>query len=133
MTVSRFGVSLDEDLLKELDQYVHDNHFANRSQAIRFLIEKNLVEKKWKCDNLVAGAITLVYNIKKKEIRSHIIDIQSENADIILSSQLFHLNTDNCMEIVAVRGASRKLTQLSDTLCAVKGVQHGKLIMSKVE
>lgn len=133
MAVSRFGVSLDEDLLKELDEYVQDNSFANRSQAIRFLIEKNLVEKKWKCDNLVAGAITLVYNIKKKEIRARIIEIQSENTDIILSSQLYHLNPETCMEIVAVRGASRKLTDLSDALCAVKGLQHGKLIMSKVE
>lgn len=133
MPVSRFGVSLDEELLKELDEYVQDNSFANRSQAIRFLIEKNLVEKKWKCDKLVAGAITLVYNIKKKDIRSRIVDIQSENADIILSSQLYHLNPENCMEIVAVRGASRKLTELSDALCAVKGLQHGKLIMSKVE
>lgn len=133
MAVSRFGVSLDEELLKGLDEYVQDNSFANRSQAIRFLIEKNLVEKKWKCDNLVAGAITLVYNIKKKDIRSRIVDIQSENADIILSSQLYHLNPENCMEIVAVRGTSRKLTELSDALCAVKGLQHGKLIMSKVE
>lgn len=133
MTVSRFGVSLEEELLKELDEYVKENNFTNRSQAIRFLIGKNLVEKKWKCDNLVAGAITLVYNTKKKEIRSRILDIQAENTDIILSSQLYHLNPENCMEIVAVRGSSFRLTELSDALCAVKGIQHGKLIMSKVE
>ena len=133
MPVSRFGVSLEEDLLKALDEYVKENNFSNRSQAIRFLVEKNLVEKKWKCDNLVAGAITLVYNIKKKEIRSRIQDIQSENPEIILSSQVFYINPGNCMEIVAVRGPSFQLTELSDQLIAVKGIQHGKLIMSKVD
>jgi len=133
MAVSRFGVSLDEELLKALDEYVQENNFSNRSQAIRFLVEKNLVEKKWKCDNIVAGAITLVYNIKKKEIRSRIQDIEADNTEIILSSQLFHLNPENCMEIVAVKGPSSKLTELSDQLIAVKGIQHGKLIMSKVE
>ena len=133
MAVSRFGVSLDEELLKALDEYVQENNFSNRSQAIRFLVEKNLVEKKWKCDNIVAGAITLVYNTKKKEIRSRIQDIQADNTEIILSSQLFHLNPENCMEIVAVKGPSSKLTELSDQLIAVKGIQHGKLIMSKVE
>ncbi|WP_163715371.1 nickel-responsive transcriptional regulator NikR [Mangrovibacterium lignilyticum] len=133
MPVSRFGVSLEEDLLKALDEYVKENNFANRSQAIRFLVEKNLVEKKWKCDNLVAGAITLVYNTKKKEIRSKIQDIEAENTEIILSSQIFHINPENCMEIVAVRGPSFKLTELSDQLIAIKGIQHGKLIMSKVD
>ena len=133
MAVSRFGVSLDEELLKALDEYVQENNFSNRSQAIRFLVEKNLVEKKWKCDNIVAGAITLVYNTKKKEIRSRIQDIEADNTEIILSLQLFHLNPENCMEIVAVKGPSSKLTELSDQLIAVKGIQHGKLIMSKVE
>ena len=68
MSVSRFGVSLDEDLLKALDEFVADNHFANRSQAIRYLIEKNLTEEKWKCDNIVAGAVVLVFNNQKREI-----------------------------------------------------------------
>lgn len=133
MPVSRFGVSLDEELLKALDEYVKENNFANRSQAIRFLVEKNLVEKKWKCDNLVAGAITLVYNLSKKEIRNRIQDIEAENTEVILSSQIFHLNAENCLEIVAVKGPSFKLTELADQLIGIKGIQHGKLNMSKVE
>jgi CopG family nickel-responsive transcriptional regulator len=46
MSVSRFGVSLEEELLKSLDDYVAENRFANRSQAIRQLIEKYLAEEK---------------------------------------------------------------------------------------
>ncbi len=133
MPVSRFGVSLEEDLLKALDEYVKDNNFSNRSQAIRFLIEKNMVEKKWKCDNEVAGAITLVYNARRKEVRNRLQDIQADNTDIILSSQIHYLSTENCLEIIALKGQSFKLTELADQLIAVKGIQHGKLIMSKVE
>ncbi len=132
MTVSRFGVSLEEDLLKALDVYVSENSFSNRSQAIRFLIEKNLVEKKWKCDNIVAGAITLVYNTDKAELRSKLQEIQSNSQEIILSSQIFYMQ-EKCLEIVAVKGPSFKLTALADQLIAVKGIQHGKLIMSKVD
>ena len=133
MPVTRFGVSLEEDLLKALDEYVKENSFTNRSQALRFLIEKNLVEKKWQCDNIVAGAITLVYNFQKKEVRSKLMDIQSEFQEVVLSSQYFHINENNCLEIIAVKGPSFKLTKLADQLIAVKGIQHGKLIMSKVE
>ena len=49
MSLKRFGVSLEDNLLESLDQYVNENGFANRSQAIRFLIEKNVAERKWQC------------------------------------------------------------------------------------
>jgi CopG family nickel-responsive transcriptional regulator len=55
MSLKRFGVSLEDDLLESLDDYVKNNSFANRSQAIRFLIEKNVAEQKWQCDHIVAG------------------------------------------------------------------------------
>ncbi len=133
MSVSRFGVSLDEELLQALDQFVEDNAFANRSQAIRHLIEKNMVEEKWKCDNVVAGAVTLVYNQDKKEILKKSSEIQYQFKDFVLSCQGFYLNNINYMEIIALKGPSRVLTEISDKLIGIKGLQHGKLIMSKAE
>ena len=133
MSVSRFGVSLDEELLKALDDYVNDNAFANRSQAIRYLIEKNMVEEKWKCDNIVAGAVVLVFNHAKKEILKKSSDIQYDYKDYVLSVQGFYLNDLNYMEIIAIKGPSRKLTEVSDKLIGIKGIQHGKLVMSKAK
>jgi CopG family transcriptional regulator, nickel-responsive regulator len=133
MSVSRFGVSLEEDLLKALDGFVKENNYPNRSQAIRILIEKNLVEKKWQCNNVVAGAIVMLYDHHKKDIGSKSNDIQHHYFDVILSSQHFHLNHDNCLEIVAVKGEANRLTELSDKLIGIKGIKHGKLIMSKAD
>jgi len=133
MSVTRFGVSLDEELLKALDDYVAGNRFANRSQAIRHLIEKNLVEEKWKCDNIVAGAVVLVFNNQKKEILKKSSEIQFEYSDIILSVQGFYLNDINYLEIIAVKGPSHKLTEVSEKLISIKGIQHGKLVMSKAQ
>ena len=133
MSVSRFGVSLEEDLLKELDRFVSENKFPNRSQAIRFLIEKNLVEKKWQCNNIVTGAIVLIYDSNKKDITNHLSSIQSEYSQHILSKQLFYLENNINLEIVAIKGPSYKLTELSDKLISCKGIKHGKLVMSKAE
>ncbi|WP_346856116.1 nickel-responsive transcriptional regulator NikR [uncultured Draconibacterium sp.] len=133
MSVSRFGVSLDEKLLKALDDYVADNAFANRSQAIRHLIEKNMVEEKWKCDNIVAGAIVLVYEHDKKEILKKSSDIQFSYKSFVLSVQGFYLNDQNYMEVIAVKGPSKKLTEISEKLISIKGIQHGKLVMSKAK
>ena len=133
MSVSRFGVSLDEELLKALDAYVLENTFSNRSQAIRHLIEKNMVEEKWKCNNIVAGAIVLVFNNEKKEILKKSSEIQFEYNDVVLSNQGFYLSELSFLQIIAVKGPSRKLTEISDKLIGIKGIQHGKLVMSKAE
>jgi CopG family nickel-responsive transcriptional regulator len=133
MSVLRFSVSLEEELLTALDQYVVENNFSNRSQAFRYLIEKNRVEEKWKCDNLVAGAVVMVYSCQKHEIRAHSSELQFEYRDVVIGVQQFTLSDVNCMEIIAVKGTSRRLTELSDKLISIKGIQHGKLIMSKTE
>jgi CopG family nickel-responsive transcriptional regulator len=131
MSLARFGVSLDEDLLKALDLFVIENSLPNRSQAIRHLVEKNLVEKKWQCNQIVAGAVVLLYDHHKGDITTKSNDIQHEYYDVILSSQHFHLTHDNCLEIIAVKGGAKRLTELSDRLIGMKNIIHGKLVMSR--
>jgi len=110
MSIARFGVSLDEDILKSLDEFVIENKLPNRSQAIRHLIEKNLVEKKWQCNQIVAGAIVLLYDHHKGDVTIKSNDIQHIYFDVVLSSLHFHLSHDNCLEIVAVKGTANRLT-----------------------
>jgi CopG family nickel-responsive transcriptional regulator len=133
MAVTRFGVSLESDLLEALDAFVLDNSYANRSQAIRSLIEKNIVEKKWMCNSHVAGAIVLVYDSWKNEIVANLLEIQQANTPLILSSQRFFKEKNRCLEIIAVEGTSQQLTKLSDEIISLKGMVHGKLIMSRVD
>lgn len=133
MSVARFGVSLENELLEALDAYVLENKFPNRSQAIRHLIEKNIVESKWKCNNIVAGAIILTYNYNKNDILAKLAEIKKNAINEILSSQNFYISNENALEIIAVKGPSYKLTELSEALISIKGIEHGKLIMSKVD
>lgn len=133
MAVTRFGVSLESDLLEALDGYVQANNYPNRSQAIRHLIEKNLVESKWKCNNLVAGAIVLITDGAKQDTRNKMAEVQLQHADLILSSQRFYLSGEKIMEVIAVKGTANDLSNLADQLISIKGVEHGKLTMSKAQ
>lgn len=133
MAVSRFGVSLENDLLEALDNYVSENNFPNRSQAIRQLIERNIVEKKWQCNNIVAGAIILVYDIHKRDLSKKMNEIQLHYREEILSLQRFYLSPEASMDVVAIRGKSYRLTELSDKLISIKGIRHGKLVMTKTD
>ncbi|MBN2520893.1 MAG: nickel-responsive transcriptional regulator NikR [Bacteroidales bacterium] len=133
MALKRFGVSLDEKILNELDLFVNENQFPNRSQAIRHLIEKNIVEKKWQCNNQVAGAVVLVYDHHKREIDSKMNEVQHDYHHLILAAQHIHLSHDTCLETISVKGKAKDLTELADKLITIKGVMHGKLVMTRAE
>ena len=128
MSLARFGVSLDEDILKALDEFVIENKLPNRSQAIRHLVERNLVEKKWQCNQIVAGAIVMLYDHHKGDVTIKSNDIQHEYFDVILSSQHFHLSHENCIEIVAVKGTANRLTELSDNWVSLFAIPFTAII-----
>lgn len=133
MTVSRIGVSLEKDLLDALDEYVQANHFSNRSQAIRHLVNKNTAEQKWQCNNYVAGSVTLLYDPQRREIQNQIADIQINYHQEILSTQRVILDKSKHMEIIAIKGIASRLTELADKLITIKGMQNGQLTMSRAD
>jgi CopG family nickel-responsive transcriptional regulator len=130
MAVKRFGVSLEEDLLRDLDNLVIKRRFPNRSQAIRFLINQHMVEEKWKEDEDVAGALVLIYDHHKRDLQKQMTDIQHDYHCLILSNLHVHLDHHNCLETIALKGKAAKLLKLADKLIAIKGIKHGDLVMS---
>lgn len=116
-----------------MDQYVDENGFANRSQAIRFLVGKNVAERKWQCGHIVAGTIIIMYNQTKKQITSKIDAVQQNYRDVILSSSQYYLNEEFCLHITTITGSAHRLTELSDELISIKGIRHGKLVMSRAD
>jgi CopG family transcriptional regulator, nickel-responsive regulator len=131
MSVVRFGVSLEKEIMQVLDQYTADNNFPNRSQAIRHLIEKFAVENKWHCDQEVAGAIVIVYDHHKRNIDNEINEVQHNYHHLILSTQHLHLTHETCLETIAVKGKASELTMLADKIITLKGIYHGKLVMTR--
>jgi len=130
MSLKRFGVSLEENLLDDLDELVERKQFPNRSQAIRHLVAQSKVEERWEDDVEVAGAIVIVYDHHKKDLQTKSTDIQHEYHGLILSVQHVHLDHNNCLETIAVKGKASQIKDLSDRLIALKGIKHGKLVMS---
>lgn len=132
-SIKRFGVSLEEGLLESLDKYVRENVFSNRSQAIRFLIEKNVAEQKWQCNHVVAGTVIIMYDRDRKDIALKIVDIQENFQEEILSSSMYYISNNFCLHVIAVKGLAYRLTKFSDLLIAIKGIKHGKLVMSRAD
>jgi CopG family transcriptional regulator, nickel-responsive regulator len=126
----RFGVSLARNLLEQFDNLIRERNYTNRSEAFRDLIRQELIKKQWQEGDDIAGAITLIYDHHRKELLNRITDIQHNFQKIIICTQHIHLDHDNCLEILAVRGGPVEVKKLADTLTSIKGVKHGTLSMS---
>ncbi|MFA5092924.1 MAG: nickel-responsive transcriptional regulator NikR [Candidatus Omnitrophota bacterium] len=130
MALVRFGVSIEKELLSRFDGFIKDKKYTNRSEAFRDLIRQELIQKQWQGNQEIAGAITLIYNHHKRELVNKLMDIQHDFGKIIISAQHIHLDHDNCLEIIAVKGNPKEAQRLADSLKSVKGVKHGTLSMS---
>ena len=126
----RFGVSIEEDLLKRFDQEIEKKGYSNRSEAIRDLIRDQIVAEEWQSDQETVGTITIVYDHHTRDLSSNLTHLQHSFEGEIKSVLHIHLDHHNCLEVLVVAGKGRLLQQFADQLVATKGVKHGKLTMT---
>jgi CopG family transcriptional regulator, nickel-responsive regulator len=130
-TVTRFGVSLDSKLLRQFDSFIAEKGYENRSEALRDLIRDRLIGSLVVSENaMVVGTVTLIYNHHTRLLPEKLADLQHESHAIVISTLHAHLDHDNCLEVVMLRGKSKDVQKLADQLISTKGVQHGSLVMS---
>lgn len=124
MSLTRFSVSLDQALVEKFDRKVKSERCPTRSKAVGDLIRKTFVEEEWLQGGEVAGAIVLVYDHHKPDLLRKLTNLQHESHDAIISTQHIHLDHDNCLEIVAVKGRPLEIDGVVKRLKAVKGLKH---------
>jgi len=106
--VFRFGISLPKDLIDKFDKFIKEKNYTNRSKAVGDLIRQELIEREWREGKEIAGAITLIYNHHKRELLNKITDVQHDFQKVIISTQHIHLDHNNCLEIVAIKGILKR-------------------------
>ena len=126
----RFGVSIEKDLLVKFDKHIKQKDYQNRSEAFRDLIREDLVRKEWLEGKEVAAAITIVYDHHKRELVNKLTNIQHDFHELIVSSQHIHLDHNNCLEIVAVKGNPKRIQLLTNKIKATKGVKYAVLTVA---
>ena len=127
--ISRFGVSLEEDLLRSFDRSIAELGYANRSEAIRDLIRDHLIQKKVsKGNEEIIGVVSLVYDHRTHRLGDLLADMQHKAKVVINASLHIHLDEHNCLEVIVIRGIAEKVHEVAGKLIATKGVQNGKLV-----
>jgi len=130
-SLSRIGVAIDTGLLEKFDRLISERGYTNRSEAFRDLIRDDLVTKDAESpDSQVIGTVTLVYDHHVRLLQEKLTAIQHDHHHSILSTLHVHLDHDNCLEVLVVRGRSAEVRKVADVLISTKGVKHGRLVIT---
>ena len=128
MTIERVGVAFEPDLLKRFDTLITKRGYTNRSEAIRDLIRKELVESDINEDQGdVIGTLTIVYDHNIGNITDNLLHLQHHHHNEITFTTHIHVTEHLCLEIVVIRGKAQRVIQFADNVKALKGVKHGEL------
>lgn len=131
MATTRFGVSLEKELLERFDRLIAGKGYHSRSEAIRDLIRDLLVSEQWEAGTEeTAGTITIVYSHDTRELTETLTEMQHDHFESIVSTMHIHLDGHNCLEVLVVRGKADEIRRIADRLIGTKGVKHGKLALA---
>ena len=130
--ITRFGVSIEPDLLSKFDKMINKEGYSNRSEAIRDLIRKDLItEKNQDPDAKAIGTLTMIYDHHTGNLTNRLLDLQHDHHSEILSTTHIHVDQHNCLEVLVLRGKTGRIQKLADNIKALKGIKHGELVITK--
>jgi CopG family nickel-responsive transcriptional regulator len=129
--LSRIGIALDSDLLERFDKSIARSGYTNRSEAFRDLIRDRLVSERTSApDSVVVGTVTLIYDHHAHGTTEKLTELQHTHHELVVSTSHAHLDHDSCLEVIIVHGKAASVQQLADGLIGLKGVHHGRLVMT---
>ena len=129
--LARFGVSMEEGLLRQFDQIVAERQWANRSEAVRDMVRQLLVDRKWTSQQgEVCATLTFVYDHHINDLQSRLTHLQHEHEGVVLAATHVHLDHHNCLEVLVLKGPAAQIERLADRILGTRGVKHGQLVRS---
>lgn len=133
MTVERVGVSIEPRLLKKFDILIKKRGYTNRSEAIRDLIREDIIKSDIKEEEgEVIGTLTVMYDHDAGNVTDELLHLQHHHHQQISFTTHIHINQRTCLEIVVIRGLVTDVKQFAENVKSLKGVQHGKLVLTKL-
>ncbi len=130
--LNRIGLAIEQGLLDKFDGLIRRRGYVNRSEAFRDLVRAALVEDQGTAGNRdVVGTLTILYEHDRPNLSDKLTEFQHLHHHVIVSTMHVHLDHDNCVEVVVLRGKSKDVRQVADRMIATKGVLFGRLVVAE--
>lgn len=126
----RFGMSLPAKLMERFNAHIDARGYTNRSEAIRDLIRRELVDEAIESDKAILGVLHILYDHSRRGLTEKLTEIQHTHHEQIISSMHVHLDHVHCLEVIIIRGTSGEIQKTAHRMLAERGVKHGKLYLT---
>ena len=126
----RTGLSLERGLLEKFDEAIGRRGYQNRSEAVRDLIREHLVSEEGDQNKIIAGTLTMVYDHHRPNLSERLVEIQHRAHTQVLAATHVHLDHHHCLEVVIMKGRSADLRKIADQILSLRGVKHGKFVIT---
>jgi CopG family transcriptional regulator, nickel-responsive regulator len=129
--ITRFGVSIEPELLKKFDASIKKKKYTNRSEAIRDMIRKDIIHQENtdpEAEGL--GTLTMVYDHHVGSLTQRLLELQHDHHHEILTTTHIHVDHHHCLEVLVLKGKTGEIQRLADSIKALKGIQHGELVLT---
>lgn len=127
--MERFTVSIDPPLAEAFDQWLQERGYSNRSEGFRDLLRTELERRRQgsgRSRHCVAS-LSFVYNHHERDLAGRLAELQHAHHPVVVASTHVHLDHDQCLETVILRGPTVEVKAFADAVCAQRGVRHGAL------
>jgi CopG family transcriptional regulator, nickel-responsive regulator len=125
--VVRIGVSLEPELLKLLDRWVTERNSASRSDALRALIRKELVEHELgDPDSDAVASVLLLFRHDAPNVLERLTAVEHRWGSHIRASSHVHLEGGSCMQLIGLVGRREEVIRAAEDLRGVKGIAFGR-------
>lgn len=131
----RLTISVDEELATQFDDLVERKGYQNRSEAFRDLVRRELEVSRLEAGTArhCIACLSYVYNHHERRLASRLAEEQHSHHDLTVSAMHVHLDHENCMETLILKGPTAAVIHLAESLIAQTGVRHGKINLVPAE
>ena|SRR6218665_1720475 len=127
--MQRLTISIDDDLAADFEALIAARRYDNRSEAFRDLVRRELRQERVRADPGVPCVATLsyVYDHHDRRAVARLMDLQHAHHDLTQAATHVHLDHDQCLETLILRGPADQVSALAQAILADKGVRDGAL------
>jgi CopG family transcriptional regulator, nickel-responsive regulator len=134
VTLQRITIAIESELLEGFEELLERQNLGNRSEAIRDLIRRRLVEDEIAHgDGEAVASLTLIYDHEQRELAERLVEAGHTHRARVLSTLHVHLDHRFCLEVQVLQGEPAELRHYAHRLIGLRGVKHGELVLSSTE
>jgi CopG family nickel-responsive transcriptional regulator len=129
--MQRVTVTLDDELMAELESLMRARDYQNRSEALRDLARAGLQhalldeEAAPEC----VATLVFVYDHEARELARRLTKTFHNHHDLLMSATQFPLDHHSGMTVAVLRGPTGDVRLLAESVLAERGVRHGRLVI----